>query len=82
MILPSNLRYNLSIKLLTMAINKTWVGWGRTMECKHASLIRQLAILHQQGCETDFIISVLIATLLFCEVNSYLFFCLKTGEFQ
>ena len=35
-----------------------------------------------QGGETDFIISVLIGTLLFCEVNSYLFFCLRTGELQ
>ena len=30
----------------------------------------------------DLIIGVLIGTLLFCEVNSYLFFCLKTGELQ
>ena len=35
-----------------------------------------------QGGKMDFIISVLIGTLLFCEVNSYLFFCLKTGELQ
>ena len=35
-----------------------------------------------QGGETDFIISVLFGTLLFCEANSYLFFCLKTGELQ
>ena len=35
-----------------------------------------------QGGETDFIISVHIETLLFCEVNFYLFFCLKTGELQ
>ena len=35
-----------------------------------------------QGGEMEFIISVLIATLLFCEVNSYLFFCLKTGRLQ
>ena len=31
-----------------------------------------------QGGETDLITSVLIGTLLVCEVNSYLFFCLKT----
>ena len=35
-----------------------------------------------QSGETDFITSVLIDTLLFCEVNSHLFFCLKTGELQ
>ena len=35
-----------------------------------------------QGAETDFIISVFIATLLFYEVNSYLFLRLKTGELQ
>ena len=37
---------------------------------------------YAQGGETDLIISVLIGTLLFCEVNSYLFFCLKMGELQ
>ena len=35
-----------------------------------------------QSGETDFIISVLIETPLFCKVNFYLFFSLKTGELQ
>ena len=42
--------------------------------CKNSALV--------SGWRNGFVISVFIATLLFCEVNSYLFFCLKTGELQ